>query len=373
MDVQKDQFFKKSISLGYDYIFFPDKKVIILQNIGKNLLTYTPYMNFSMDAFQNEDLIIQSIYKKKLDIGIISSSTLNNYYYNRDYIFKNLQMLCTIFYSHFYLLSYKKSKIQTFDDLYLKPTNIGIVHSDIRSIQDFNNLWNAGIIQNELYNGKLRFKPNIIFINKFNDVETYFKNKWIDAFFYVDVFPNIFLIKFMSLWKYFKPNLVPIEFKNESLFLKQIGYLNKSELNIYQILNKNIRNNYNKKENVSQSIYTTYKYYNYLICNKSLPNEIGYWFVKTIDECLISLQKKDISKEKNKKLDFQYLLPFFEDFNRNELFNTSIIPIPMNHGAEKYAIEKGFITYNPSKSCQILAGVKECSKENIQPIEETSM
>lgn len=377
LDVQKDKFYSQKISIGYDYVFLPDKKIMFLENIGKTFLTYTPYMNLSLSSYKNEDLMMQAIYEKKLDIGIISSSTLNNYYNNRDYIFKNLQMISTLFYSHFYLISYKDSKVRTFIDLFTKPIYLGIVHSDIRAIQDFNNLWNATVLQNRLYDGKIRYKPKIVFINEFEDVETYFKNKWIDAFFLVDTYPNIFIMKFLSSWKYFKPNLIPIVMKDEDMFLKQIGYLNKSSINIYKILNKNIRDQYDKNQKANSSNYLTYRYYNYFVCHKDLNFEIGYWFAKSIDQFMIKEQDVNLANKMiqldQKKKDYEFLIWFFESFSRKELFDTSFLPIPIHPGASKYATEKGFITFNPSKSCAILAGVKECSDENLEPIIQTSM
>jgi TRAP-type uncharacterized transport system substrate-binding protein len=363
IDTKKDAFWKtqQPIQMGYIRTYLADQKKKLIQHIGSIFLTYTPYMNFTMIEYPDSPFIIRDIYLKKLQFGIVPANILYDYYIQRPQIFQSLELISTIFKQHFFMLSYMGSNITAYSDLFYKPIKVGLVQSDSKSLVSFNRVWKAAVAYYKLYSGRLQYKPEIVWIKRFEDVKSYFVNKSIDCFFYTDIYPNPFLIEFLKEHVSFKPNVIPIQFKeNEKLFLNEIQFLRKSELPIYSIIDINIRH---QTSNLLPSVYYTYHYPNYILCSKDLSNDLGYWFAKTIDDN-ISYYKEvtnpHLLVDENRSL---------YNYDHNELFYTFAMPIKLNEGAMKYAVEKGFITDNPSSTCQYVAGIMECSEKNIAPIE----
>ena len=309
----------------------------------KSLIAYNyPIINVNLLAPSDNDRAIMPKINNAIqyEMGIISAPILANQYINDDY--NNVRYITSLNEQYIFILSPIDKNIDTLRDLDGKIIGVGYKES----------LWDQ-CAKDIFHNIKINYIP---YHSSLKDMLQRLYNNKLDAIIITDSYPSnilnfifynfyglhlISLEKIYNLDYYYTKTKLDLN-KLPALYLPQASYRQKHDDFLRASLFRNV-NRLSVKYLFYYSQFITFKFNNYLIGNKNIPDDLVYMITEHIFNNRLMLKKSDNAY--------------------------TILPIPFHPGSKKYYLDKGYMSNNKHMNCIYMYGKQKYTKKTLQNTE----
>ena len=310
----------------------------------KTLLAGMKLKKIHIKQTEDPNLLLTKVNENNFNLALVSAPYILEVLSKKLDDIKNINSIISVSYNYLFIITNKNKQISSLLEFNGKTINIGTKNSDEYFL-------GKDIIQNLNINQKFDVKTT-----NFDTKNAFLKliSGEIDGMIYTDLYPSFLLDKYIleDLTRILV--FIPIKGLNEEVFKIRHRYIQKVSIDL-NALPKNylpvkIKNlEYNK----FRPDLDTYRYPNYVVCNKNASPKLSFQFVNSVINNLEIINKSEFVIKNG----YNYLaLP--------EISNSPYIPDHV--GAKIYYKKVSVYTTEKSTLCGYYIGNAECTPERIE-------
>lgn len=332
----KKQFYYNKLNIGYSY----DKE--LNRHITSVITSKSSFTHVNLIKYKQDKLIINDLLNKQIDLTILPSPFISNLPSKHK---TQLRTITKVIQKSVYFITLQQYNITSIKNIPYKE-NIGIINNDS----------SLPFILSDVITAN-NYKMNDINIKYYDTYDALFnalsKNEirliLVSMIYPTDIKTN-YINQYILKYTMHNPLILPIDFYNEDIFLKQNFYYNitYTDLNILCpiYLPKNING---QTWTIFNPSLKTLSYYDFLITHDTFNKE--YVII------LLELFYK-----------YRTILNKYIDIQNNELLISKNLSWALNNplknadGCDYFYNEYGFMSYVDDERCKYLVGIKKCDE-----------